>query len=236
MSADPTKPPDAPDFVQTILWLWHHTQQHREALMKPPVLLAYLLIALGAFYFGSSRNSEEIGVKNERISFLNDQVAAYKDRLQGATPDQAAKQIVALQTELEAYIKRFDYMFPEGQRKLKEDQLKILTSHKDQILKFGKPIQIYTGIIGDSAASANEFVKFFKSQNIPASDPTGFPCYMGERGVLIGLKDQDKPSDDAKTFQKILEDAGIHTSTTLWGLPAAPADSLDFDLYICPSF
>lgn len=203
--------------------------------MKPPVLLAYLIFFVGAYYFGSSRSSEEINVKNERIAFLNDQLAAYKDRLQGATPDQAAKQITGLQTELEAYIKKFDFMFPEGPRKLNDNQRKLMASHKDEMLKFGKPIEVYSGVVGDSTPYATDFIDFFKSQNIPVNGPSLFPCYTGERGVLIGLKDQTNQTDKAKVFQKILEASGIHTGTTLWGLPATP-DSLDFDLYICPSF
>jgi hypothetical protein len=235
MSNQQVQPPEAPDSLQTLLWLWHHTQQHWEALVKPPVLLAYILIAAVAFYFGTSRSSEEINIKNERIGFLNDQLTAYRDRLQGATPDQAAKQISSLQTEIEAYAKKFDTMFPEGPRKLDEAQLKKLASHKDAMLKFGKPLQVYTGVVGDSTDYAKTFLDFFKSQNIPASGPTPFPCYMGEIGVLVGVKDLAKPSDNAKAFVKILDDADIHTTPTYWGLPASP-DSLDFDLYICPPF
>jgi hypothetical protein len=227
--------PEPPQWAKSVVWLWHYSQKHREALMRPPVLLAFVIIGVSAYFYGASKNSEQLGIKDERINFLNDQLAAYKDRLQGATPDQAAKQMAILQTELEAYMKKFDTMFPEGTRTLKDDQLKALASRKDQMLKFGKPLEVYTGVIGDSTPYAKEFVDFFKSQNIPVSGPSNFPCYTGERGVLIGLKDPANPSDDAKAFRKILTDAGIHTSPTLWGLPAR-ADSLDFDLYICPSF
>ncbi len=203
--------------------------------MKPPVLLAYLLIGLGAFYFGSSRKDEEISIKNERINFLDDQIAAYKDRLQGATPDEAAKRIAALQTELEAYIKKFDAMFPEGPRKLNQDQLKILASHKDRMVKFGTPLEVYSGILGDSTVYAQDFIDFFKSQHIPVTGPANFPCYTGQRGVIVGIKDPVKPSDNATTFLQILNDANIHAGPTYWGQPPS-TDSLDFDLYICPSF
>jgi hypothetical protein len=227
------EPPDPPEWAKGIVWLWHHSQKHREALMKPPVLLAFAFIAAGAYLYGASRNSEQLAVKDERINFLNDQLAAYKDRLQGATPDQAAKQMVALQTQLQAYVKKFDTLFPEGPRTLKEDQIKILISHKDEMLKFGKPLQIYTGIVGDSTGYAQEFSDFFKSQNIPADGPIPYPC-TGERGVLVGLKDVSRPSNEAKVFRKILEDAQIHTSPTLWA--SNTNEGLDFDLWICPSF
>jgi hypothetical protein len=97
-----TPEPPVPEWVQYIVWAWHHSGQNREALMKPPVLVAYVVIAFCAYWFGSSRSSEELSVKNERIAFLNEQIAAYKDRLQGASPDQAAKQLVTLQSKLES--------------------------------------------------------------------------------------------------------------------------------------
>ena len=235
-SGEVSESPETPEIFKHILWVWHHSQRHRKALMKPPVLMAYLVIALAAFWLGSSRKAEEINIKNERISFLNDQLAAYKDRLQGATPDQAAKQLVALQTEVEAYAKKFDALFPEGQRKLSEKQLKILSSHKDEMLKFSKPLMVFSGVIGDTTAYTQEFLEFFKSQNVPTLGPVAFPCFMGERGLLVGIKgDITKPPEDAKAFIKMLDEAGLYPRTTQWS--AQPdTNTLDFDLYVCPPF
>ena len=112
IESKPPEAPEAPDWAKSALWLWHHSQQHREALLKPPVLLAFAIIAAIFYYFGSSRNGEQLDIKNERIGFLNDQVNAYKDRLQGATPDQAAKQIVTLQDRLQASEKKLQESFP----------------------------------------------------------------------------------------------------------------------------
>jgi hypothetical protein len=232
----PSESPEVPEIFKHILWVWHHSQRHREALMKPPVLMAYLVIALAAFWFGSSRKDEEISIKNERISFLNDQLGAYKDRLQGATPDQAAKQLVILQTEVEAYAKKFDALFPEGQRTLNESQLKILASHKDEMLKFGKPLAVFSGVIGDANTYTQQFLDFFKSQNIPTVGPIAIGCFMGERGILVGIKgDITKPSADAKTFLKILDEAGLYPRATQWTTPSDDK-TLDFDLYVCPAF
>jgi hypothetical protein len=202
--------------------------------MKPPVLLAYVLIGLAAYYLGVSRSSEEIGVKNERISFLNDQISAYKDRLQGATPDQAAKQIAELQNSLNEYKKEFEAIFPSSPRSLKKEQEIILIAHKDAILKFGKPLHIYSGTAGDSISYAQNFADFFKSQDIPITGPTQFGCQAGVRGVLVGMKDPSKPSENANLFLKILGDAGLHPNIADWQI-AAP-DELDFDLYICPPY
>jgi len=158
-----------------------------------------------------SRDSEQIGVKDERIGFLNDQLAAYKDRLQGATPDQAAKQIALLQDGLTEYEKKFQSLFPDKPRTLDKKQKDILISKKDEILKFGQPLIVFAGIIGDSWEYASNFTDLFKDQNIPVVGPILAACRSPERGVLVGEKNHDAPSDNAKAFIKILSDAGLST-------------------------
>src|SRR5271170_5484867 len=96
-SSMPTDSPEAPDFAKGVIWAWHHIRQNWEALMRLPVVIALVAVGVAAYFSGASRSSEELSVKNERIAFLNDQIAAYKDRLQGASPDQAAKQFAILQ-------------------------------------------------------------------------------------------------------------------------------------------
>lgn len=202
--------------------------------MRPPVLLAYVLIAVGAYYFGSSRNSEQIAVKDERIHFLNDQIAAYKDRLQGATPDQAAKQIALLQEGLNEYEKKFQSLFPDQPRKLTDQQKEILSSKKQELLAFGAPIIIYSSFFGDAVDYGESFADFFTAQNIPFLGGGYAPCKSAERGVLVGLKTPAAPSDKAKNFIKILDNAGFAPKTTVWLAP--PDQGLDFDLFICPAY
>jgi len=89
-----------PPLVANVLWGWDYASEHWQSLMRLPVFILVVIVGVGAYYFGANKNAEtisvkdeRIGVKDERIAFLNDQVSAYKDRLQGATPDQAAKEI-----------------------------------------------------------------------------------------------------------------------------------------------
>ena len=103
------EPPEAPEGIKLVRWAVHHVRENAEVLIKGPVIVAVLLVAGAAYYFGKSVSSEEISVQKERISFLGDQVSAYKDRLQGATPDQAAKQIASLQNRVEAYEQKLQF-------------------------------------------------------------------------------------------------------------------------------
>ena len=184
--------PEAPDQVKTLLWLWHHTREHREALMKPPVLVAYIVLACAAYWFGASRNSEEIAVKNERLTFANEQLAAYKDRLQGASPDQAAKEIASLRERLELSDQKLKTIFPDNPRRLLQKQKDALISNKEELAKLAPaPLSIYAWFIGDSVNFAADFVSLFSDDlKIQAYGPISTVCDKTERGVLVGLPNQ----------------------------------------------
>ena len=83
--------PAPPAWVKSIHWFLHLLRTNWEALVKPGVLLTVVVVGSTAYWFGTMKSAEVVEVKNERIQFLNDQIIAYKDRLQGATPDEAAR-------------------------------------------------------------------------------------------------------------------------------------------------
>jgi hypothetical protein len=124
------------------------------------VILGFVIVALAAYFYGASKSDEQIGIKNERINFLNDQLTAYKDRLQGATPDQAAQQIALLRDSLIQYEKKFDELFPSKARTLSSREIESLINKKDDISKIGVPIPIFYGLVGDSADYATNFADF----------------------------------------------------------------------------
>jgi hypothetical protein len=231
--AEQIEPPETPDTLKTALWLWHHSREHREALLKPPVLVAYLFIALGAYWFGSSRNAEELSIKNERLVFANEQLAAYKDRLSGATPDQAAKEIRTLRDKVEASNQKINMMFPEKPRRLNQKQKDVFTGHKDELAKLAPILHIYAWYVGDSARFGSDFALFFSDNlKMPVFGPISTVCDETERGVLVGLPNVDKPSDNAVKFKNILEEAELSPKYTSWN--GSPGSQFEFDLFICP--
>lgn len=229
-------PPEAPDLAKWFLWLRHQIQENAEALLKPPVLLAFAIIGYLAYYYGISRNADAIEIKNERISFLNDQLTAYKDRLGGATPDQAAKEILALRNRLDEDESKLTILLPgTNTRSLTAQQRDVIVSKKDDIIKFGKPIFVFSLSIGDSGGYAWDFMKVFRDANIPAQGIFWQPqCRVseGESGVMVGLREKGKPSADAIKFMSILTEAGLKVKNTHWVDP--PEGTLDFNLFICP--
>lgn len=226
--------PETPPLAQYAIWLWRHSQKHREALLKPPVLFAYVVIALCAYWFASSRSSDEISLNKERIAFLNDQIAAYKDRLQGATPDQAARQLSSLQSKLESAEAKLQIMFPDKFRHLSPREIELMSARANDLLGLGVPIIMYASNIGDSLTYLADFSQFFIEKKIPAVGPFPTTCDSSERGVIVGLKKQTEPSDQAKKFMEILKFVGFNPTNTKWMGNSMVPGSVDFTLYICP--
>jgi hypothetical protein len=201
--------PSPPPWAQTIFWIWDYVQREWQALVKLPVVVIASLAASGAYYWGSSRNAEKIEVMSERLTFANEQLAAYKDRLQGATPDEAAKQIAALRQKIQV-------LMPEHPRHLTEEQKKILASKADELKALRQPIIVFAWLIGDSTGYAFDFTKIFTAQQIPTYGINLSSCESDERGVLVGLKKPNEPSPQAIQFTDILKSAGLTVGHTAW--------------------
>jgi hypothetical protein len=199
--------------------------------MKLPVFILVAVVASAAFFYGASRSADKMEVMNERLTFANEQLAAYKDRLQGATPDQAAKQIATLQARLEASEQKLQTLMPDVPRHLSQKEKDILVSRTDDLLKLGQQIMVFAWLVGDSTGYAYDFIKLFNDQKVPTFGINSSICDKNDRGILVGLKHPDNPSPQAIQFTEILRSAGLKVGHTRWneqsGMP-------DFDLFICP--
>lgn len=66
-----------------------------------PFIVGWLIFGGVAWAMARHQFSERLATAEERIRFKDDQIAAYKDKLQGATPDEAAGRIAALEARLQ---------------------------------------------------------------------------------------------------------------------------------------
>jgi hypothetical protein len=178
---------------------------------------ALLLVAGTAFITWravASLDNEEIAVKAERIAFLNDQITAYKDRLQGATPDQAAKRIADLENQLKPLL---DRMGGDIVRHVTDDQ-------KAKIIESAKPYKallsdFYFGVNStadrDSYNYCEELYRSFEDAGLNPLWGCGFSIQeKGESGVVAQLfGDIAHPSDGAKAVMDILAKAVIQYTT-----------------------
>ena len=206
--------------------------------MKPPVFVAIIIVASLGVWYGSGRSADRLdvardnlNVANERIAFLGDQVSAYKDRLQGATPDQAAKQIAILSSNLEQANKKLMLLMPDTPRTLTDSQKQFISEHKAEFPKVLTGIPVFSWIIGDANTYASDFLLEFKKNSIAAFGPISSSCDSSQRGVMVGLKNPENPPVLAASFIHLLTQMGVSPKTTKW--EGEGVSEVDFNLFIC---
>lgn len=233
MPTEPELPgiPDAPDTVKAIRWLSHHFQANWDTFRKVPVIVALAICFVGGILFGKHQGGESLDVAAQRIAFLSEQVAAYKDRLQGATPDQAAKELYSLRSKLEEAQQKLQILMPDKPRRLTKTQIDKLHEKRADLTRLSNSIMIYSGNVGDSALYASDFAQFFRDEQISYVGPTLTSCSEDQIGILVGLQNPGSPSLSAVEFTKILQESGLKISHTKWN--TTNVGGKDFDLFIC---
>ena len=185
---------------------------------------ALLILAAGIWWAMDWRYSGVVTNRDAEISSLRTQRDEYKEKLSGASPDQAAQRIAAL----EAAIKEFE---PKPQRHLTEEQKKKLTEELTPLAKDIKQIFVFAELGRESTRYATDFMQVFKNAGIEPIGPIStIPNYASETGILVGLTDPKKPSDLATKYMAALRAADFNIGITTWSVPLG---TLDFDLYIC---
>jgi hypothetical protein len=201
-------------------------------LTKPPVLgLALVALAVG-FSAGNWHRADVTEVLREKNDFLNSQLGAYKDRLQGASPDEAAKKFSTLENHIAEQDKIFKAITVTHSRTLTAIQKDNLKNKIDRIradIPTGLPI--FSFPLGDSVFYASDIFKFFKDNNVNVLGIFQSACDINERNLLIGVKDPHHPSDSAIDFAKNLSDSGVSTAFTTW---ADAPQNISFDIFVCP--
>jgi hypothetical protein len=227
--------PETPEYIKLLNWAVHHIRENWDAIMRTPVLIVFVVVAVVAFYLGTSHSSEKIEIKDERIKLLGDQVSAYKDRLQGATPDEAARRLSILETDLKTANDKLKLVSPDTDRHLTDENKKILLSKIDKLKTLIPELSVYSWSIGDYPEFTTEFTRFFSDNGIKISSggPIITACYREQQGLLIGLRNPKTPSQAAKDFKQILEDAGLSPHYTTWEMDKTVVTPIDFDLFIC---
>jgi hypothetical protein len=222
--------PEPPEWFKGARWAYHHFQSNRDALMKAPVFVAVAAALIVGYLYGKTTSSEELSIAAQRISFLGDQVSAYKDRLQGATPDQAAKEVASLKASLEAANTKLQLVLPDNPRHLTSDQKRFIDDKSEGLKTLSPMFYIFSWSVGDSPEYAEDFSIAFQKNKIVTYGPITTVCDPDLHGILVGLRDVDHPSPDALAFVHFLEDMGLSVKTTFWTFPPP---KVDFDLYIC---
>ena len=189
--------------------------------MKAPVIVSLLVVAVVAFFGGRATRDEQHDIDGQHISFLQDQITAYKDRLQGASPDEAAKKFSTLESALETANRKIDRFMPDKKRHLTDNDKNFIKSHAQELKNITArqytsaplPFIIYDMVLGDSLSYASDFSNEFKANGINVSNPMSATCDDGEDGVLVGMKDPLKPPVNASKFLALLTEIGCAPHT-----------------------
>jgi hypothetical protein len=101
----------------------------------------------------------------------------------------------------------------------------------------GKKFILFASNFDRASIYARDFRKLFKECGIDVQGPEiAGADSENDRGVLVGLRYPDHPSDLSLRFIAAIKAAGIDVETTLWGEKGeqmvVPPDFLDFDLFI----
>jgi hypothetical protein len=190
-----------------------------------------MLAALAIGYFIKDRlASETISGLTAKNDAQSAEINLYKAKLQVGSPDEALKKFAELE-------KKIDDLRPKFERRLSDQQKRDLTAALAPIVKQIVPgLVITTEGTPEQGRYANEFVVLFKKLGLETLGPiTGFSTSETDRGVMVGLKKPENPSDLALKFIDALRRSGLEVRTIQWEGPVAANFPIDFDLFIGPN-
>jgi hypothetical protein len=241
MSDESAGPPEAPEAWKWVASLHHHFQANREYFMKPAVWAALLLSAGLGYVISGHEYGERLQTAKERGDFLNEQLSAYKDRLQGASPDQAAKQLTDLSTKVADLNKIIsDITRVKTKSPLSQDQKSKLRTAINNHWKNGMAWQdVYTASNSDDTSSkfVNELIGIFSANHLNLVNQGYSFTGSDEKGVVIYLIDPKRPTAQAAAFMAILNDAGIPYMLGKPWVPRgawAPMSQVGFQVFVGP--
>lgn len=181
-------------------------------------ILAALAVGTVAFFLLRGHFSERMETQAARIEFLGDQLAEYKDKLSGATPAEAARELVELRKDLgvarsEVTMLVEWHQHQTSDRRLNADQelrlverLKILSDHAKTIINMSainhpEPQQY-----------AQDLMKAFKKAGFCVNQTYIGQLFISsadEVGVLVTVPDLDNKPDYAIAIFEALQSAGV---------------------------
>lgn len=209
-----------------------HVLREMRVISGAPVAFfgALLVLAVGIYWALDWRYGGVIVNRDAELSSVRAQRDDYKEKLSGASPDQAAQRIAAL----EAKVKLWE---PRIQRRLTADQKQKLVAALTPLAAEIKNIAVFSDF-PELSRYALDFMRIFKQSGIASLGVLqGFGQSDDDHGILVGLLNPNAPSDLAKKYIAALKTAGLEIKTTKWGSidqPATvPQGQIDFDLFIC---
>jgi hypothetical protein len=198
-----TNEPTPPEWFRNMSWAWLRVRENWRRLGHPMSLALAACVGTGSYYLTSSLQQSLINLKDERISFLSDQVDAYKDRLKGQTPDEAARTIQDLRTRISDQAQKLTQLSEDMAKLQLKPARELSKSQYDKLLRVareaGEKLQAVRFAIfgqdGEALGYARQLWNAFQESGL---HPTGIDVLMAQhalsKDISIGLM---KSSDEA---------------------------------------
>src|ERR1700676_5244749 len=99
---DSTETPEPLQLRKWIWWILHKFSQEGTVIKGAPILLAMAVLGGAAcgYILATAQFGDRLATADDRLKLATEQVGAYKDKLEGANPDQAAEGLAALRAAL----------------------------------------------------------------------------------------------------------------------------------------
>jgi hypothetical protein len=193
--------------------------------------LLIALLAAGGLGFLVSHlltSAEIAGLERDRDNFKS-LAQLYEAKLKVGSPDEALKKLESLEARIEE-------LRPKAERHLTDEQKQELATALAPIAGDLRKawLMITSESTGEAQRLAMDFASLFQEDlKIATLRNNGFAMLASEHGIMVGLRNPERPSDLALKFIDALKRGGLtDVKTTKWGIPPGDNTPLDFDLFI----
>lgn len=198
-------------------------KREAKAIRSAPILLGFLIVLLIALIWSFIHWSYQTGSsrKEAHIASLERQLTNYRDNLNGASGEEARRQIEALEMELKTlHIRLTPRRLTAAQREAISDR-----SRRPS----GTPSRSITVTAQDSCSDCEAFAAEiaealrFADNWMVTSQPSRDPGSRQGSGISIRVPEPTRPPPDAVVLQQALRSAGLAFNM----LPAEPSSGVE---------
>jgi hypothetical protein len=201
----------------------------------PEAFVIMAIVVSAIVYFAAEQfHGERFATLHDHIQYLENKVKDYaegKEKLSGATSDQAVKDLDALKGKITELQAQLNILTHPHQRHLSNQEADNLVTNLKKIQSEVPTIPVAFSSENETAVFADDFLGALDKSDIKY---ISLPSYVepDECGVMVGTKDPSNPSAQTIKIRDALRSSGL--SPRLVRFQPRFAFAYDFDLFIGP--
>jgi hypothetical protein len=192
-------------------WLFQEWHRSRDLFKAAPgfIGLTFLLGAALGYLTADVLFRRELATDDATITYQREQLAEYRGKLNGATPDQAAKEIGALRKNVDELTR--ERTEEKKERHLTDEQKAKLVrgfASARSLLDMDK-LSVCPYTDPETSQYADEIIRSINSAGIEVPFCTMFRASKDQTGVLVQVKKFRTPPESAQRIMSALSQAGV---------------------------